>query len=169
MTSPIVTRRAGLGDLDMLLANTVAGLASYVDFAPPGWEPPNRAGERDRQAELLEHPDTWALLALIDDAMVGHVTFTAARERSADEPPVAWQTRSVIPGLAHLSQLFVLPDWWGRGVAPLLHHAAIDEMTARSYAAARLFTPTQHARARRFYERRGSRPTRRSTTSSDCR
>ena len=29
---------------------------------------------------------------------------------------------------AHLWQLFVLPAWWGRGVAPLLHDAAIGEL-----------------------------------------
>lgn len=61
----------------------------------------------------------------------------------------------MIPGLAHLWQLFVLPEWWGRGVAPLLHDHAIAEMRRRRYSDARLFTPSLQARARRFYERRG--------------
>jgi GNAT superfamily N-acetyltransferase len=60
-----------------------------------------------------------------------------------------------VPGLCHLWQLFVLPDWWGTGVAALLHDAAIDEMRSQGYREARLLTPTGHARARRFYERRG--------------
>jgi GNAT superfamily N-acetyltransferase len=150
----IVTRRAGIDDLDTLLANAAAGLESYTAFAPPGWRPPERGGDRERRAELLADPATWALLALVDDEPTGHVAFMPARERAADEPPVAWQTRPVIPGLAHFSQLFVLPEWWGRGVAPVLHDAAITEMRAQGYVSARLFTPTDHARARRFYERR---------------
>lgn len=85
---------------------------------------------------------------------MGHVAFMPGRRRGADEQGGDWREREVIPGLAHLWQLFVLPDWWGRGVAPLLHGAAISEMRARGYETARLFTPSLHARARRFYERR---------------
>ena len=49
----------------------------------------------------------------------------------------------------------MLPEWWGGGVAPLLHDRAIAEMRSRRFARARLFTPSLHARARRFYERHG--------------
>ena len=49
----------------------------------------------------------------------------------------------------------MLPPWWGTGVAATLHEAAVDEMRAQGYERARLFTPAQHTRARRFYERRG--------------
>jgi GNAT superfamily N-acetyltransferase len=155
MTSPIVTRRAGSGDLDALLANVAAGLATYAAFAPPGWRPASTFTDRDREAEILADPATWALLALVDDVPVGHVAFTPARERAAGEAHVAWQARSLVPGLAHLRQLFVLPDSWGHGVAPVLHDAAICEMRTRGYESARLFTPAAQARARRFYERRG--------------
>lgn len=64
----------------------------------------------------------------------------------------------MVPGLAHLWQLFVLPEWWGRGVAALLHDAAIAEMRAQGYRVGRLVTPSPHVRARRFYERRGWSP-----------
>jgi hypothetical protein len=37
----------------------------------------------------------------------------------------------------------------------LLHDAAIGEMRARGYEHGRLFTPSLHICARRFYERRG--------------
>ena len=37
----------------------------------------------------------------------------------------------------------------------MLHDAAIDKMRAQRFARARLYTPALHARARRFYERRG--------------
>ncbi len=60
-----------------------------------------------------------------------------------------------MPGVAHLWQLFVLPDWWGTGVAATLHTAAVDEMSAQGYERGRLDTPAAHTRACRFYERRG--------------
>jgi GNAT superfamily N-acetyltransferase len=155
MTGPISTRRAGLADLDALMANMAVGLSSYVAFLPAGWQPPDVEGERDQRAELLADAASWALLALAGDTPVGHVMFTPARRRRPGEPPGDWRARTLIPGVAHLSQLFVLPDWWGRGVAPLLHDAATGEMRARGFRFARLFTPSLHARARRFYERRG--------------
>lgn len=51
-----------------------------------------------------------------------YVAFYPARERELIGER-HWTERPKIPGLAHLWQLFVLPEWWGRGVAPLLHHA----------------------------------------------
>jgi hypothetical protein len=53
----------------------------------------------------------------------------------------------------------VLPPWWGTGVAGTLHEAAIVEMRQREFVRSRLFTPADHLRARRFYERRGWRVT----------
>ncbi len=149
------TRRANLDDLDALLANVQAGFDSYAAFAPVGWQPPTVPADRDRSAELLADPATWALIALADGDPAGHIAFFPGRERPAGEARSRWKARAVVPGLAHLWQLFVLPEWWGRGVAPLLHEAAIAEMQAQDYQSARLFTPSGHARARRFYERRG--------------
>jgi len=84
---------------------------------------------------------------------VGHVAFMPDRA-----PPTgataAWSARAVIPGTAYLWQLFVLPDWWGRGVAAQLHDSAIEQMRAEGFSDARLFTPSLQTRARRFYERR---------------
>jgi GNAT superfamily N-acetyltransferase len=147
------TRAASLADLDALLAHLQAGFDSYVEFAPAGWRP--RSVEQDREwiAGLLTDENTWALLALVEREPVGHVAFFPAREHQPDDRR-HWSERPLIPGLAHLWQLFVLPDWWGRGVAPLLHDAAVIEMGARGYEQARLYTPAAHARARRFYERR---------------
>jgi GNAT superfamily N-acetyltransferase len=155
VTPPIETRRAGVGDLDAVMADVIAGFASYVSFAQTGWKQPNVAANRDFTAEILADEGTWALLATVDGAPVGHVAFMPGRRRAAGDRNKRWSERELVPGLAHLWQLFVLPDWWGRGVAPLLHDAAVGEMRARGYGNARLFTPSLHARARRFYERRG--------------
>ncbi|MEA2198362.1 MAG: hypothetical protein QOJ25_2413 [Solirubrobacteraceae bacterium] len=153
---PISTRRATVADLDALIADVQAGFDSYVEFAPLGWVPPDVEADGELMAELLSDEETWALLALAGRDPVGHIAFTPARRRAPGQP---WATSPATPGLAHLWQLFVLPNWWGRGVAPLLHDAAVAEMRARDYESGRLYTPALHARARRFYERRGWAPT----------
>ena len=151
----IETRRATAADVDSLLAHVQAGFDSYLAFAPAGWVPPEVERERAGTIAGLNDEATWALLALDAGHPVGHVAFYPARERIAGDPPPLLRQRSLIPGLAHLWQLFVLPDWWGQGVAPVLHDAAVGEMQARGYQRARLYTPADHGRAKRFYERRG--------------
>jgi GNAT superfamily N-acetyltransferase len=163
---PISTRRASVADLEALIADVQAGFDSYVEFAPLGWVPPDVEADGELMGELMNDEETWALVALAGPAgaaagppgsdPVGHIAFTPARRRTPGRP---WATSPATPGLAHLWQLFILPAWWGRGVAPLLHDAAIEEMRARDYQSARLYTPALHARARRFYERRGWLPT----------
>ncbi|HWF73492.1 MAG TPA: GNAT family N-acetyltransferase [Solirubrobacteraceae bacterium] len=150
--TPISTRRATVADLAVLVADVQAGFDSYVAFAPLGWVPPDVYADTEVMAELLADIDTWALIALSEAEPVGHIAFTPARRRA---PGRAWASSPATPGRAHLWQLFVLPEWWGRGVAALLHAAAITEIRARGYSAVRLYTPSLHARARRFYERRG--------------
>lgn len=154
-SSRLELRRADDGDVDVVLSTFRAGLESYAHFAPAGWEPPELLSERERTAETLADPDTWALLAVESGEAVGHVAFVPARERAIDDPPGDWRVRPLVPGMAHLWQLFVLAPWWGTGVAPELHEAAIVAMRERNYRQARLFTPSGQARARRFYERRG--------------
>jgi GNAT superfamily N-acetyltransferase len=155
MTTMIDTRLASADDVDVLLADVTAGFASYVDFLPSGWRPPDVSHERGRTAELIADDATWASIALVDGEPAGHAAFFPARRRTPGAPADDWPGRDVIPGVAHLWQLFVLPEWWGRGVAPVLHDAAIAAMRSRGYARTRLFTPSLHARARTFYERRG--------------
>ena len=138
-----------------MLAHVQAGFDSYVGFAPPGWQAPQVSADRERTLESLADPQTWALLALCEGQTIGHVAFQPGRQRSAGQVGAGYLERPLIPGLVHLWQLFVLPAWWGRGVAPMLHDVTIEEMGRRGYIQARLFTPAQHARARHFYERRG--------------
>ena len=152
----ITTRRATVDDVDTVLGHVQAGFDSYTQFAPPGWQPPVAEIDRPRTRQFLGDRQTWALLALVDGVSVGHIAFLPAREwgtppRRSGDP----LSRPLIRGLAHLWQLFVLPEWWGGGVAPLLHERAIAEMRNRRFLEARLFTPSLHARARRFYERQG--------------
>ena len=156
MANPITIRRATIDDVEIVLDDVQAGFDSYLSFAPPDWRPPDVRINRDTTAELLGDPETWGMIAFDGADPAGHITFFPGRERrDPSQPRGQWLGRPVIPGLAHLWQLFVLPSWWGRGVAPLLHNAAILEMRARGFERGRLYTPTEHARARRFYERGG--------------
>jgi GNAT superfamily N-acetyltransferase len=153
---PISTRHATVADVGILISDVQAGFDSYVEFAPLGWVPPEVTDDGERIAERLAASDTWARIGLAGADPVGHIAFFPARDRAPGESRASGPP---IPGLAHLWQLFVLPAWWGRGVAPLLHDAAVEEARARDYQAMRLYTPALHARARRFYERRGWRTT----------
>jgi GNAT superfamily N-acetyltransferase len=150
----IITRPATLEDVDAILADVQLGFDSYAEFAPLGWRPPDVFAERDRTADLLGDSATWGLVAYAGERTAGHVAFFPAREQPTGERG-DWSRRPLIPGLAHLWQLFIRAPWWGRGVAPMLHDASIAEMQVRGYRSARLYTPSLHARARRFYERRG--------------
>jgi GNAT superfamily N-acetyltransferase len=156
----ILTRRGGVGDIETMLENVRVGFETYTDFAPAGWTPPNMPGDRERTGELLEHGDSWLLLAQVDGETAGHVALTPARERPSGGSPHGWRDRTPIPGVVHLWQLFVLPPWWGSGVADVLHREFIAEAKARGYESGRLYTPAAHERARRFYERRGWQPLR---------
>ncbi len=148
-------RPAGLDDLDAILRHVQAGFDSYADFAPVGWRPPQVSADRELTASLLAEEETWAALAIHEASPIGHVAFFPGRQRARTDAPADWRTRPRIPGLAHLWQLFVLPPWWGRGVAAALHVAAVAQMRERGFDRARLYTPAAHARARAFYERRG--------------
>jgi GNAT superfamily N-acetyltransferase len=149
------TRRGGPADVDVVLANVQAGFDSYTAFAPVGWRPPDVSADRRRTTERLAERSTWVLIAFAGEQPVGHVGFFPARENPGGGSSIDPRERPVIPGLAHLWQLFVLPPWWGSGVASALHDAAIEEMGARGFPRARLYTPSLQARARHFYERRG--------------
>jgi GNAT superfamily N-acetyltransferase len=59
------------------------------------------------------------------------------------------------PTIAELKRLFVRPGHWGIGLASALLEEAVGSAFAAGYRSMRLFTPTDNARARRFYEREG--------------
>jgi GNAT superfamily N-acetyltransferase len=162
--SPRDNRRGGARDRDQtgdrrrhrrVAREPEGGLDSYAEFAPVGWVPPEP--DRELTLTILRRPSTRALLATIEGEPAGHVSFNPARGNPFEDPD-GWRDAPVAPGQAHLWQLFVLPQHWGAGVAGALHDLALAAMRDQGYDRARLFTPAAHARARRFYERRGWRP-----------
>ncbi len=128
-------------DLPVVHGLISAGLDSWRAFTAPSWEPVEQDAERERRLrERLGLADTWARVAFEGDAPAGHVVVT----RHPDEPE-----------LGYLWQLFVRPEWWGTGLAGRLHDQAVVEMRLRGHGEAELWTPRDHRRARRFYEREG--------------
>jgi GNAT superfamily N-acetyltransferase len=127
----------------------IEGLAEYRSFSGPEWEPPALDEEISYTRALLGRDDVWCLIAESGGALVGQVTvLPAADARDAVDEP----------GLAHLSNLFVDPAYWGTGLARSLHDAAVEEARRRSFSVMRLFVAAGQGRARRFYEREGWAP-----------
>jgi GNAT superfamily N-acetyltransferase len=129
------------------LGNAIAdGFESYRDFAPAGWTPSSAERETEQLRTLLDSEDFWCLLAEADGDLAGQVAFLPAER--------AWRAVED-PGLAHLRQMFLTPDFWGTGLARTLHRRAVHTARKSGFTAMRLFTPAGQARARRFYEREG--------------
>lgn len=145
------TRPAVPDDAQVVAQLVAAGFESYRAWAPPGWTPP-AAGE-DAIRERLARADTWCLVAEADGRAIGHVVVEPAE--GPRPPGTVRPGPRPLGGLAHLWHLFVLPEWWGRGIAAHLLSEALDEARRRGFARIRLFTPRDHARARAFYRREG--------------
>ena len=142
----IELRRAVPADAEALARGAVEGVADYVAFAPPGWAPPELDAELGYTRVVLADPDFHCLVAEVGGAVVGQVTTVPAAKaaRPVEEP-----------GLAHLRNLYVDREQWGRGVARALMEAAVEDAVQRGFTALRLFVAEGQARARRFYEREG--------------
>ena len=135
-------RPAGVADAEAMSETVAIGFEGYREFAPPGWRPPDvrSAMELARMRARLDAPGTWAEIAEDRGLMAGHVGFV----------PHAGH-----PGSAHLWQLFLRPPWWGTGLASELLQRAIAAAVEQGYRRMRFYTPRDHLRARRFYEREG--------------
>lgn len=121
-------------------------MATYRSFMPPGWEPPAIETELEHLQHLFADDAFWILLAEDESRLVGQVSIIAS-ERTVHRDPD--------PALVHFRNLFVAEDQWGTGLATTLNGAAVDEARRRGFEQMRLFTPAEHPRARRFYEREG--------------
>jgi putative acetyltransferase len=109
-----------------------ASLAAFPHVFPP---------------ELYPYPDA----AVLEDLLARIATGTEVIVAEDGGEAVGWV--SVSPGW--LEQLYVLPTFWGTGVGPLLHDAAVDRRHAAGDGELRLWTLEANTRSRRFYERRG--------------
>ena len=112
--------------------------ATYRDFAPAGWDPP----QADHSHLYAKH---WSRGAFDgEDRLIA----TVAWEQFCDPDGAAE------PGIAHVSAVFVDPARWRQGIATALLSHAEQAMRERGYHLARLWT-SEGGPARRFYETNG--------------
>jgi GNAT superfamily N-acetyltransferase len=142
-TLPVTTRLARPSDAETMARSLHIGFDTYRAFAPPGWVLPAFPNELEFSREKLRSRHGWGLMAEIAGEPAGHVAMYP--DERGD-------------GAVYLWQLFVRPPWWGTGLGHGLHEAFVAEARDRGYREARLTTAAAHARARRFYARRGWRP-----------
>jgi GNAT superfamily N-acetyltransferase len=137
----VTTRRARPADAETIVRTGRLGQETWHAFAPSRWSLRTYAEHLALTRAWLSQPGAWGVLAFVAGEPAGHAAMVPG---DWDEP------RSAI-----LWGLFVRPPWWGTGLAAALHDAFIEHARAAGYPQAWLSTPAAHARARRFYERRG--------------
>jgi GNAT superfamily N-acetyltransferase len=126
-----VSRRAGLDDLDILLAiQKAAAVAGFANVFPQELYPFPEGEIRETLRVQLADP---ANAALLDDEERGFA----------------------VVGEGWLHRLYVRPAEWGSGVAGVLHDDALAVLREDGSTAVSLWVLADNARARRFYERRG--------------
>jgi ribosomal protein S18 acetylase RimI-like enzyme len=139
-----VLRRGGPEDIEPAVGVWFAANTERRGGVPP------RPEQEARARGHVENPD--AVLLVADDAgeIIGMAVGEQARSDDGAGPPVE--------GLCHVSMVFVTPDRWDEGLGGRLVDALLEEVRARGYDHAQLWTQTDNERARRLYERRGFRP-----------
>lgn len=126
----VVLRRASAADAALLVnIQEVACVAALPHIFPPAQYP----FPRD---VILQ---SW--LAFTDDVCVAEVEGRAVGF-CATAPPL-------------LHSLYVLPQYWGKGIAELLLADGVARIAATGAKEARLWALEHNARARRFYEKHG--------------
>jgi ribosomal protein S18 acetylase RimI-like enzyme len=141
---PVITYRAGdPKDVPAIVALLTRCDATMAEWAPAGWVAPTTEVDTDRLAERMADPDVGFTVADHEGTAVGFAT-----TRPGDSP-----------GHGHISNLFVDPDRWGRGIGRELLARAEQGMRERGWSVGELSTQSLNARARRLYERAGWRDT----------
>ncbi len=120
--------------------------ATYRDWLPPGWTPPEVGAD---WAARFSEPDRWSVLIEDDGAVVGFASFRQAYEGVPPAP-----SGPVIEGVAHVGAVFVAPSQWRRGIARRMMALLEDEMRSRGFSHAILWTP-DGAPAERLYSALG--------------
>ena len=142
-------REGARSDLGAMADNLESGFSSFRSWADSRWEPPLRTEMLLGMMQRFAKDGSWSFIGFSDNLPAGHVT--ARPEVDDDEV--------VVPGVTRLTHLFLRRDYWGCGLAQLLHDRMIESMVERGYASACLWTPSGAARARAFYARNGWEPT----------
>ena len=110
-----------------------AAVAGFQNVFQPGlYEFPDDAIRADWLSALTD-PDGETYIAFEDDEAVGVVSV----------------------GHGVLQTLYVMPEFWSRGIGSALHDLALVRLGQTNVQEAHLWTLTENHRARAFYEKRG--------------
>ena len=144
-------RRATGADQPAVFEFVLQGISSYQEWAPR-WSPtPPSPETRERLRGLYDDDErAWVLLAFDGEELAGEISLSMTTGADAREPP---------PGTIYLWQMFVRPDWQGRGLAGALMDRALEEARRRGKDRLVLWAAAGAAQARRFYEKEGWTPT----------
>jgi GNAT superfamily N-acetyltransferase len=138
----VIERPFRPADAEPLAALVRACDATYREWAPAGWTPPEVGA--DWSARFAE-PERWSAVAEVEGALVGFVSFRPAFDEQAPG-----QFGPLLDGVAHVGAVFVAPTHWRRGIAARMLGSAEAEMRSRGYSRAVLWTP-DGAPAERLY------------------
>jgi ribosomal protein S18 acetylase RimI-like enzyme len=105
---------------------------------------PVPAEHEERVRSYLGKPDSFLSVADDDGRVVGMALGMQALEDDGAGPP--------IPGLCHISMVFVHPDAWGQGIGKMLMRHLLAQAADRGYATYQLWTHADNERAQRLYE-----------------
>lgn len=112
---------------------------------------PVTAAEQASITTRLTDGGAWLLVAREGDEVVGIAAGFDARTDDGHGP-------DVVPGLAHLSLVFIEPSRWGRGIGAAVLDAVLAEARRRGYERIQLWTHEDNTRAQRLYTSRGFAP-----------
>jgi len=143
----VALRPADRADLDGIVGVVLRSTATFAAWAPPTWRPPLVELERAYWWDRLpgDHSRR-TLVAVGGTGAVGVASWAQAVETRGHLVPV--------PGLAHLSALFVVPERWREGIASALLARAEAGMREGGYGRAELWTPREGPGGP-FYDGRG--------------
>jgi GNAT superfamily N-acetyltransferase len=126
-------RAATRADIPVIVA-----LVRRCDESVPEWAGrevpiPPEAGEELEWELRFTRSGAWIQVAEDDDGTIAGVVAFANGQVSRED-------RTLVPGLGHVSAVFVEPDRWRRGIARQMLDAAETEMRAAGYDRAQLWT-----------------------------
>jgi ribosomal protein S18 acetylase RimI-like enzyme len=93
--------------------------------------------------KLLQTGKLKVLLAYADEALAGWIAFGASRDADKD---AIW---------AEIEALYVLPEFWSKGIGQRLTHAARELLRSAGFSAVSLWVLSENHRAKGFYHRNG--------------
>jgi GNAT superfamily N-acetyltransferase len=129
----VITREFRPSDAEPLAALVRACDLTYQEWLPAGWTPPEVGA--DWSARFADG-DRWSMVVEDEGELVGFASFRPAHDEAVPGAP-----GPLLPGVAHVGAVFVAPSHWRRGIAARLLALAEEEMRARGYTRAVLWTP----------------------------